>query len=209
VDTTYRRRERHYGRIGQLIGDLASIRPGHYIAFFTSFEFLENVAPFITAPGFEIMRQERHVPAAARARLLDRLERPAPPVLLCAVQGGIFAEGIDLPGERLVGAFVVGPGLPLVSVERELIRRHFDERGGAGFEFAYLYPGMNRAIQAAGRVIRTPDDVGLIVLLDRRFTFPNYARCLPPDWYDESPGELVSRDPARDVREFWSSLEED
>jgi DNA excision repair protein ERCC-2 len=96
--------------------------------------------------------------------------------------GGIFGEGIDLAGDRLVGAVVVGVGLPQVGFERELIRRYFDWRNGRGFDFAYLFPGMNRVLQAAGRVIRSEDDRGVVLLIDSRFRQARYRR-LFPDWW--------------------------
>jgi Rad3-related DNA helicase len=96
--------------------------------------------------------------------------------------GGLFGESIDLAGERLSGAAVVGVGLPAVGPERELIRDHFQARQAEGFAFAYQYPGINRVLQAAGRVIRSETDRGVILLIDRRFGSPSYERLLPPGW---------------------------
>jgi DNA excision repair protein ERCC-2 len=100
-----------------------------------------------------------------------------------AVMGGIFGEGIDLVGERLVGAVVVGVGLPQICLERELIRSHFEAREIPGFAYAYAYPGMNRVLQAAGRVIRSPEDRGVVLLVDQRFGHANYRRLFPPFWH--------------------------
>ena len=99
-----------------------------------------------------------------------------------AVLGGIFGEGIDLVGDRLVGVIIVGVGLPQVCMERELIRRYYQATLGAGFEYAYLYPGWNRVLQAAGRVIRSEQDRGMVVLIDRRFTEKRYERLWPVWW---------------------------
>jgi len=96
-----------------------------------------------------------------------------------------LAEGVDYPGELAIGVFVVGPGLPRVELERELVRERFDAESGAGFEFAYLVPGLARAVQAGGRVLRGPDDVAAIVLLDRRFCEPQYFERLPAWWREE------------------------
>ena len=118
--------------------------------------------------------------------------------------GGAFAEGIDLPGDALVGVIVVSPGLPQVSVDRELLRRRFDALYGTGFEYAYLVPGLARVIQAAGRLVRSELDRGVVVLLDRRFALPTYTRLFPRDWYQSSPAELVERDPAAAVAAFFA-----
>jgi DNA excision repair protein ERCC-2 len=126
--------------------------------------------------------------------------------LLLAVLGGVFAEGVDYPGELLETVVVVSPGLPQLSFERELLRRHFDEGGGNGFEYAYLQPGMTRVIQAAGRLIRTETDRGVIVLICGRFLEEAYAERLPRDWYDVSPLELISENPAEDIKTFFSGL---
>jgi DNA excision repair protein ERCC-2 len=111
--------------------------------------------------------------------------------------GGALAEGVDLPGDQLIGAVIVGPGLPAPSFERDQMRRYFDGRGRDGFAYAMLYPGMQRVIQSAGRVIRTMEDRGVIALLDERFARPPYAGCLPADWYEQGAGELVA--------DFWQN----
>jgi DNA excision repair protein ERCC-2 len=110
---------------------------------------------------------------------------------------------VDYPGELLTGVFVVSPALPQVSFERELLRRYFDEREEAGFDYAYLQPGMTRVVQAAGRLIRSETDRGVIALICRRFIEEPYTRYLPRDWYDESPNELVTNRPAEEIREFF------
>src|SRR5882724_5132148 len=117
----------------------------------------------------------------------------------------MFAEGVDYPGELLETVVVVSPGLPQLSFERELLRRHFDERAGNGFEYAYLHPGMTRVIQAAGRLIRTENDRGVIALICGRFLEEAYSERLPRDWYLHSPQELVSENPAQDIREFFAT----
>ena len=96
--------------------------------------------------------------------------------------GGIFGEGIDLVGNRLIGAIIVGVGLPQLGLEKDLIKDYFAQQNGRGFEYAYQYPGLNRVMQAAGRVIRTEQDRGVIVLIDERFTHSRYTRLFPPEW---------------------------
>src|SRR5437773_5938919 len=115
--------------------------------------------------------------------------------------GGIFGEGIDLIGDRLVGAVVVGVGLPQLCVERDLIRDYFQEKNGCGFEYAYVYPGLNRVIQAAGRVIRSESDRGIVVLMDSRFAQHRYRELLPRWWTVQtvrSATEICER-----VKKFW------
>ncbi len=117
------------------------------------------------------------------------------------VLGGIFSEGIDLKNDCLIGAIVVGTGLPLVCNEREILKRHFDEQGDNGFDYAYKYPGMNKVLQAAGRVIRTAEDVGIIALLDERFLTPSYLRMFPREWSDYERVSLSQIE--RRVDKFW------
>jgi DNA excision repair protein ERCC-2 len=125
------------------------------------------------------------------------------PVMVFAVQGGTFSEGVDYPGESVIGAFVVGPPLPNYDLEREEMRKYYEERYQAGFDFAYVIPAMSKAVQAAGRVIRSESDRGLIVLMDGRFVQPAYSRAMPSDWFEKSPTEMVSDSILQDVAEFW------
>ena len=119
-----------------------------------------------------------------------------------AVMGGIFGEGIDLKGERLVGAVVVGVGLPAISPEQDLIRDYYDQTCQAGFEFAYQYPGFNRVLQAAGRVIRTAADRGVVLLVDRRYATARYRNLMPPEWrLQRAPGLDHLK---RVVQGFWN-----
>ena len=116
--------------------------------------------------------------------------------------GGIFSEGIDLKKDRLIGAIIVGTGLPQVCNEREILKGYFDARGESGFDYAYRYPGMNKVLQAAGRVIRTVDDVGIIALLDERFLNSSYLRLFPREWEEyerTSLGQIGRR-----VERFWN-----
>ena len=118
------------------------------------------------------------------------------------VMGGIFSEGIDLKNDSLIGAIIVGTGLPQVCNERELLKNYFDAWGEDGFDYAYRYPGMNKVLQAAGRVIRTVDDFGIVVLLDERFLTGAYQRLFPREW---EQFEVVTVDTvAKRVERFWN-----
>ena len=121
-------------------------------------------------------------------------------VALC-VLGGIFAEGIDLTEEKLIGAIIVGVGLPQIGNEREIMKQYFSETDRDGFAFAYLYPGMNKVIQAAGRVIRTQSDTGVIALLDERFCQGMYRQTFPREWNDSRICRLETVD--QTLEEFW------
>ncbi len=123
---------------------------------------------------------------------------------MLAVQGGIFAEGVDYPGDLLSGVIAISPALPQVCYERELMRQYYDQVYGQGFEFAYLYPGMNRVIQSVGRLIRSETDRGVAVLVGRRFAQPQYQALFPPDWA-ASPKELVAKDLRVELAAFWDS----
>lgn len=126
------------------------------------------------------------------------------------VQGGVFSEGVDFPGDMLIGAFVVGPALPNFDFEREQIRTYYETRYGKdnAFNYAYVYPAMAKAIQSAGRVIRSESDRGVIVMLDSRFLQNSYAETMPEGWFERSPQELVSRQILSDVKTFWESCRE-
>jgi Rad3-related DNA helicase len=203
VSTTYRERERSAPEIARLIEQIVSAKAGRYIAYFSSYSFLGVVQSLLTLPKRSVLVQLPSSAPAARTLLLKQLTSSDEPRLLLAVMGGVYGEGIDLPGDALIGAIVVGPGLPPLSFERLAMRHHYDATREAGFAYAMVYPGLQRVIQAAGRVIRGDDDRGVIVLLGRRFAEPDYTACLPPDWYRYDPQELVADDPVARLERFW------
>jgi DNA excision repair protein ERCC-2 len=205
VSTKYTDRDRNYPRIAEAIRKIAALQRGNYFAFFPSFEFLEKVHDRFQLTGdFIVLRQERDMMACQVEAILKHLRERADPTIVFAVQGGIFSEGVDYPGEMVIGAFVVGPPLPNFDLERELMRNYYQRRYGAGFDYAYAFPAMAKAVQAAGRVIRSEADRGLIILMDSRFVQPRYAHSMPADWFESHSGELVSRSILKDILEFWS-----
>jgi DNA excision repair protein ERCC-2 len=210
VSTKYSERERNYGKVAEAIRRITELRPGNYFAFFPSFEFLERTLDlFIPASGFTIRKQERNMRTSEIEEIIDHLKSLSQPTIVFAVQGGVFSEGVDYPGETVIGAFVIGPPLPSFNLEREEMRKYYDEYYGAGFDYAYSYPAMAKAIQSAGRVIRSETDRGLIVLMDNRFIQPSYARSMPTDWFKSSPQELVvSSSLLREISEFWQRASE-
>ena len=210
VATTYRERQRDAPLAAQIIEAVVAQRPGNYAVFFPSFAYLRLVRAFMRqVPGHRVIEQARTMSEAEREQVMQRLrQRDAEPLLLLGVQGGIFAEGVDYPGDMLNGVIVVGPGLPRVDGEQELIRAYYEDKYAQGFAYAYLYPGMNRVVQSAGRVIRSETDVGIIVLVDKRFSHGNYASLFPSYWYARSPRELVTSDFRQDLADFWRMHDE-
>lgn len=205
ISTYYAQREQSLDRIVALIRTFIGSKKGNYLCFFPSYEYMTMAAAHFEGQtgGARLLVQSREMDDAGRARFLERFSAPIDRTLVgFAVMGGIFGEGIDLVGERLSGAVIVGVGLPAICPERDLIRSHFDERG-VGFDFAYRYPGINRVLQAAGRVIRTDCDRGAVLLIDQRFCSPGYQRLLPVHWATsvvESEQEMGQR-----LKGFWAS----
>ena len=158
------------------------------MVFFPSYKFMEDVFErfeIITDDNDEIdcVLQSQYMMEEAREIFLENFEeeRTGSLVGFC-VMGGIFSEGIDLTDDRLIGAIIIGTGLPQVCNEREILRKWFEERQMSGFDFAYLYPGMNKVLQSAGRVIRTETDKGIVLLLDERFLGQRYQEVFPREW---------------------------
>ena len=206
VSTRYTRRgPAMYRRIAEYIAAVVSSRNGNYMAFFPSYRFMEDVYAEFTdlAPDSETVVQTQFMDEKEREDFLGRFEAPASEnglVGFC-VMGGIFSEGIDLASDRLIGAVVVGTGLPQVCNEREIVKKYFDSRGMQGFDYAYLYPGMNKVLQSAGRVIRTEEDRGIILLLDDRFRQKQYQELFPREW---KISRICRIDEIEDeVRKFW------
>ena len=157
-------------------------------------------------PDIETLVQESGLDDAGRAAFLEKFAPdPEKTLLGFGVMGGIFGEGVDLVGDRLIGCAVVGVGLPQVNPRQEILKRYYDELSGTGFEYAYRYPGMNKVLQAAGRVIRTQEDKGVVLLLDDRFARNEYARLLPKHWahlrYLRTAKELEEQ-----LNRFWKQF---
>jgi DNA excision repair protein ERCC-2 len=211
ISTKFSDRSKNYGKIAEAISRIVAVRPGNYFVFFPSYGFLSSVfdkVKLLVPDSMRLMRQESEMSAAKAQDLLTSLLAKDKPTLVFAVQGGVFAEGVDYPGDMIIGALVVGPGLPNYNFEREQIRAYYDSRYGSGFDFAYVYPAMAKVIQAAGRVIRSDSDRGLIVLMDQRFIERQYALAMPSDWFDKNASELVSRSIIQDIQKFWQPLSE-
>ncbi|MFW5813705.1 MAG: ATP-dependent DNA helicase [Fibrobacterota bacterium] len=185
ISTYYKDRSTTAPQIAVMISESVKRKKGNYLVFFPSYAYLEMVKEHLStiSPELQLLIQTKEMDENARKAFLDAFNEENSETLVgMAVMGGVFGEGIDLVGNKLVGAVVVGVGLPQISDERELIRDYFQKTREAGFDFAYVYPGMNKVLQAAGRVIRTEQDRGILVLIDKRFTHHPYRNLLPPEW---------------------------
>lgn len=185
VSTRYRDRDASIPLIASYLAAMVNARTGNYLAFFPSYAYMDKVYDSFREqyPDLGVCRQESSMDETQRADFLEQFS-PAPTrsLLGFAVLGGVFGEGVDLAGDRLIGVAVVGPGLPQVSARQEQLRDHFEQTRGCGFDYAYRFPGMNKVLQAAGRLIRTPQDKGVVLLFDSRFITPDYLRLMPPHW---------------------------
>lgn len=208
------RGRRMYEKAADYIMTFTEAKKGNYFVFFSSYRMLQDVAAVLeegalqNAQGVRLHKQKNNMTETEREEFLAQFaeENEETHIGLC-VLGGIFGEGIDLKGERLIGAVIVGTGLPLVCEERELFRRYYDEQedGKDGFSCAYLYPGMNKVQQAAGRVIRTMEDKGAVLLLDDRFAGVQYTSLFPKEWY---PYETVTLSSVKEqLEKFWKTKE--
>ena len=198
---SYSQRGNTLATVCALISQVYRAKPGHYLVFFPSFAYLLQVLELFRAKyrDIPVLAQSGGMDDAARAAYLAAFERPDP-FLGFAVLGGLFAEGIDLAGDRLIGAVVVTVGLPQIGPERDLIQKHMEESRGEGFEYAYVYPGWGRVLQAAGRVIRTEQDRGVVLLIDRRFSGEGYRELFPEHW---NPREITDESLPGELRRFW------
>lgn len=192
VSTRYTMRSREmYQRYATYIFRVVKAKMGNYLIFFPSYRFMEDVYQEFTQllasdeEEMELVIQQKHMDEEERENFLRAFEMEREKSLIgFGVLGGIFSEGIDLTNEKLIGTLIIGTGLPQVCNEREILKSYFDQKGLYGFDYAYRYPGMNKVLQAAGRVIRTEDDRGVILLLDERFQREKGKEIFPKEWAD-------------------------
>ena len=210
IGTRYSEREDTLKAVARAVLTTVKAKPGNYLVFCPSFAYLDRLAEEVgrLAPGLETVKQGRRMDRRERQAFLDRFAEDNRRALLgFTVVGGIYGEGVDLVGRRLIGAIVVGVGLPQPTPENEAIREYYDDVLEAGREYAYVYPGMNRVLQAAGRVIRREDDRGVAVLIDDRFAEPLYRRLMPNHWRGlKYVGDLKSL--SHLLGRFWGGRDE-
>lgn len=208
VSTRYTRRgESTYQRFARYIAVMAEQKKGNYMAFFPSYRFLEEVHTcFLECVDHEVdsICQVSYMDEEQREEFLEEFEREREKSLVAfCVMGGIFSEGIDLTDDKLIGAVIAGTGLPQVCTEREILKQYFNAADMDGFDYAYLYPGMNKVLQSAGRVIRTESDRGVILLLDDRFREMRYREVFPREWQQYQLGSVKNLE--QEIRTFWES----
>ncbi|MCI6242957.1 MAG: ATP-dependent DNA helicase [Lachnospiraceae bacterium] len=207
VSTKYtRRNEQEYRKIADYIAAVTGAKEGNYMIFFPSYKLMQDVYDiFLEQAGDDCMLllQHSNMKEAQREEFLKAFDRKQEGTLIAfCVMGGIFSEGIDLKKDSLIGAVIVGTGLPQVSEERNILKNYYDRQGLSGFDYAFRYPGMNKVLQAAGRVIRTDEDRGVILLLDERFLAGDYLPLFPREWENR---KIVSLPELKEeLSKFWS-----
>lgn len=233
VSTKYTRRgPAEYEKIARYIRAAIRSKKGNYMVFFPSYKMMQDVydvfvrveresdtrngvavsdEPNIAEESLEesltIIMQHSNMNEAEREEFLQAFEQEDGGTLVAfCVMGGIFGEGIDLKNDRLIGAVIVGTGLPQISNEREILKQYYDKQGLSGFDYAFRYPGINKVLQAAGRVIRTQEDRGIIVLLDERFLQSDYNALYPREWKNRIVGNVETVD--AEICKFWENTKE-
>ncbi len=187
---------------------MAEAKIGNYFVFFPSYAYMNKVyETFQLIKGkTSCILQKPNMNEKERNEFLTSFSFPHGRSLVgFAVMGGIFGEGIDLVGDQLSGAIIVGVGLPSINLENMVLKKYFDENEESGFGFAFVYPGINRVLQAVGRVIRTEEDRGVVLLIDKRFDHPNYRKLLPEEW-GYVPGIHNPNLYASLLKEFWKDI---
>jgi len=204
VDTRYRQRDKSIDQICATIQRCFNARPGNYLVFFSSYAFMHKVYDRFSQiyASFDTMLQSRTTDDAEREAFLDEFKNHEQ-ALGFAIMGGIFAEGIDYQGESLIGAIVVGVGMPQANTEQKLIQQDFENIGLNGFDFAYQFPGLTRVQQSAGRVIRSETDKGVVILLDRRFAHSAYGPHYPNHWQPQICQSIDSLEES--LKQFWAA----
>ena len=209
VSTLYTRRSyEEYRKIAEYIARAVLQKKGNYMVFFPSYKMLEEVYDIyereFSVNWIKSICQTSAMKEREREEFLQEFEQEDDSLVAFCIMGGIFSEGIDLLGEKLIGAILVGTGLPQIGNEREILRNFYAEEGENGFDYAYRYPGMNKVLQAAGRVIRTKEDTGMILLLDERFWQREYSSLFPVEWSDRMACTLT--DVEEKLELFWKNV---
>ena len=205
ISTRYEDRGKSYSKLAAIIAGAVSGKPGNYIAYFPSYAYLEEVRKrFVEKyPKVQVVVQSPGMKQEEKESFLSAFQEDSKLRVGFCVLGGSFSEGVDLPGGRLIGSIVVGTGLPGISSERNILMEYYESTRERGFDYAYTYPGMNRVLQAAGRVIRTESDKGILVLIDDRYADPKQKLLFPEHWKEiKLAGN--AKELAEIVTEFWN-----
>ncbi|WAG69799.1 ATP-dependent DNA helicase [Clostridium sp. CF011] len=205
ISTKYKYRENSYLKIVEYIYSVISAKNGNYMVFFPSYKYMEEVCNSFTQkyPHIKVSIQTNSMTEDAREEFLQNFSSSSDENILgFGVLGGIFSEGIDLKGDALIGVIIIGVGHPMICFEREIIKEYFNNKSNCGYEYSYMYPGMNKVLQAAGRVIRTEEDSGIALLIDDRFLNQRYRRLFPKEW-DNYHIINNSTHAKKEICEFW------
>ena len=179
VSIRYKDRAKSYDIVGEICSKFVSKKLGNYFLFFPSYEYLQNVLPYLKIEDADILVQEKSLTPKQRKEMLERfLPNPSKTTVGCYIIGGSFSEGVDLVSDRLIGVGIIGVGMPQINYESDLVRNYYEEKEGKGFDYAYLYPGLNKVAQALGRLIRSESDRGVALLIDDRYRYGEYRGLL-------------------------------
>lgn len=210
ISTKYRNREKSYMSIVDAIAEVVKKKTGNYFVFFPSYQYLRRVLDLFVEkyPHIRTIEQDSTMTEEEREDFLNQFQaNPEDSLVAFGVLGGIFSEGIDLVGNRLIGTIIVGVGLPQLSLEVNLIMDYYNNKSNNGYDYAYLYPGMNKVLQGAGRVIRTEKDRGIVCLIDERFTTYSYQRLFPAEWKHFKRARNMDK-LSYYINEFWNGTDE-
>ncbi len=207
VSTYYRDRYKSYERYAEIIKEIISVQEGNYIVFCPSFEFLQNLYLHLANLNSELFVQRRQMSDGDRDFILTQLKDSNKPVLLLAVMGGVLSESVDFKGNMCIGVIIFSPAIPKITFERELMKEYYDQQKGAGFNYAYLYPGINKVVQAVGRLIRSQEDRGIIVLVGERFAEDEVNRLFPDHWFENEGDVVITEDIVGTIKSFWERFE--
>ena len=207
ISTRFKDRVQNAPAIAEIIRNTVKIHSGNYLVFFPSFNFLQQVNLFLGNLQTEKIIQKPGMKEAERSKILEELEKSASPHILLAVMGGIFSEGVDYAGSMAEGVIIISPALPQINYERELLRNYYDEEKEMGFDYAYIYPGMNKVIQSAGRLIRSAADKGIVLLIGERFSDDRYNSILPEYWFESAQDVVITDDYMQELKSFWAKWE--
>lgn len=206
VSTRYKDRESSYDVIVEQINAVVSCKMGNYMVFLPSFEYMNKIKERfnIKYPNVKTISQDNIMSELEREVYLSKFKsKPTQTMVSFNVISGIFSEGIDFKGDKLIGSIIIGVGLPMICLERDVVKDYYQKQNGYGFDFSYTFPGINRVVQAAGRVIRTDNDKGIIMLIDDRFKTSKYKSLFPKEWVNHynvrSPEQSK-----RIVEDFWN-----
>lgn len=207
IATNYKMRDLTYDDVAQSITAIVNGKIGNYLIYFPSYKYLEEVHKrfILKNPDLKVIYQTRGMSENERDIYLQNFSKNNKEMLVgFSVMGGVFGEGIDLIGDRLSGAVIVGVGLPQICLERNIIRDYFNETKKVGFEYAYMYPGMIKVMQAVGRVIRSETDRGVALLIDKRFSYHDYIDLFPQNWkplkYYKNFETIIKQ-----IKKFWEN----